>query len=199
MLDYHLQRLKNSADYFLFKFDEDKIETELKNITANFNRNGKYKIRLLLNKWGNINTEFSAVKENTSKIRILLSRKKRCVDDKFLYHKTTYRRWDEELNTAKQKGYDEVLFINKNDELLEGAISNLVIEKNGKLFTPAIELGILNGCYRKYLLKKAKCEEKLLILNDLVNADKIILCNSVRKEVIVDEVYDQTEISILNP
>lgn len=126
MLDYHLQRLKNSADYFLFKFDEDKIETELKNITANFNRN-------------------------------------------------------------------------ENDELLEGAISNLVIEKNGKLFTPAIELGILNGCYRKYLLKKAKCEEKLLILNDLVNADKIILCNSVRKEVIVDEVYDQTEISILNP
>ena len=82
---------------------------------------------------------------------------------------------------------------------MEGAISNLVIEKNGKLFTPPIELGILNGCYRQYLLENAKCEEKLLSLNDLVNADKIIICNSIRKEFIVDEVYDQTEIPILNP
>lgn len=199
LLDYHLRRLKNSADYFLFKLDEDNIKNELTNISANFSENKKFKIRLLLNKWGSIKIEFSEIFENSSEIKIILSRNNRSNNEKFLYHKTTYRPWDEELKTAKQKGYDEVLFINEKDELLEGAISNLVIEKNLKLFTPPIELGILNGCYRQYLLENAKCEEKLLILNDLVNADKIIICNSVRKEVIVDEVYDQTEIPILNP
>jgi len=106
----------------------------------------------------------------------LLSRKPRCDDKKFLYHKTTYRPWDEELKTTKQKGYDEVLFINENNELLEGAISSLVVEKNGKLFTPPLSLGILNGCYRQYLIDEKICEEKPLNLKNLKEADKIFLC-----------------------
>ncbi len=94
------------------------------------------------------------------------------------------------LLEPKRNGFDEVLFVNGNNELLEGAISNLIIEKDGKLYTPPIDLGILNGCYRQFLLDNEKCEEKLLRIDDLENADKIILCNSVRKEIIVDEVYD---------
>lgn len=90
-----MQRLKNSADYFLFKFEEEKIETELKNIAESFSKNEKYKIRLLLNKWGNVKIEFFEIFENLSEIKIILSRNNRCNNEKFLYHKTTYRPWDE--------------------------------------------------------------------------------------------------------
>ena len=72
------------------------------------------------------------------------------------------------------------------DELLEGAISNILIEKEGKLFTPPVDLGILNGCYRQYLIDKDLCEEKLLTVKDLNAAENIYLCNSVRKKIRIE-------------
>ncbi len=191
LLDYHLNRLKISADYFLFKYDETKINNVLQNISTKLRATSKYKVRLLLNKWGNTKVEFEEINDEKKYVEILLSKIERCDIEKFLYHKTTYRPWDEELNRAKKKGFDEVIFINENDELLEGAISNIIVEKNKEVFTPPIRLGILNGCYRKYLLENNLCKEKLLTIEDLQTADKIILCNSVRKEISVNKIYNQ--------
>ncbi|MCB9250425.1 MAG: aminotransferase class IV [Ignavibacteriales bacterium] len=185
LLDYHLERLKKSADSLLFKYDENEILNSLKNIKTKFEPGKKYKVRLLVNKWGSVKIEFDEINFELKSAKIVLSKIERCDVEKFKYHKTTFRPWDDELKKAKLNGFDEVLFINENDELLEGAISNLVIEKNGRRFTPPIELGILNGCYRKYLLDNKLCSEKRLTLTDLKNADKIIFCNSVRKEILV--------------
>ena len=190
LLDYHLKRLKDSAGFFLFRYDENKIKEEIQNITFDFKNNRQYKVRLLLNKWGKLKIESGEIEIVQKKAKIILSKADRSNDNKFYYHKTTNRPWDEELTKAKEKGFDEVLFVNGNNELLEGAVSNLIIEKDGKLSTPPVDLGILNGCYREFLLDNKMCEEKLLRIEGLKNADKIILCNSVRKEIIVDEVYD---------
>ena len=191
LLDYHLNRLKSSADYFLFKYEKAKIIDALKSISTKCEPSKKYKIRLLFNKWGNAKVELQQITNHKKNAKVILSKIERCDIEKFLYHKTTYRPWDEELQKANQKGFDEVLFINENDQLLEGAISNIVIEKNNKRFTPLLELGILNGCYRQYLLDRDLCKEKILTVKDLHTAEKIILCNSVRKEISVNEIYDQ--------
>lgn len=194
LLDYHLRRLKNAAEYFLFQYDERKIAERLQSIISRFDSKQKYKIRLLLNKWGEFKIVPSKIEATKNTVKIILSKADRNIEEKFFYHKTTNRPWDEELSNAKQKGFDEVIFINENDELLEGAISNLIIETDGKLYTPPLSLGILNGCYRQFLLDNQKCEEKFLRIDDLKNAEKIILCNSVRKEIIVNEVYDNTKL-----
>ena len=73
---------------------------------------------------------------------------------------------------------------------MEGAISNIVIEKNGKLFTPPLSLGILNGCYRQYLIDQNLCNERLLTLEDLRNADKIFICNSVREMIEISKFFN---------
>jgi para-aminobenzoate synthetase / 4-amino-4-deoxychorismate lyase len=190
LLDYHLKRLKSAADYFLFKYDESKIATAIQNVTARFTKNKKYKVRLVLSKWGNLKIEIDEINKTINEAKVLLSKINRCDEEKFLYHKTTYRPWDEQFKIATQKGFDEVLFINRNDELLEGAVTNLLIKKDGKQFTPPIGLGILNGCYRQYLLDNKICSEKVLRVDDLKNADKIILCNSVRKKILVNRIYD---------
>ncbi|MFZ1288860.1 MAG: bifunctional anthranilate synthase component I family protein/class IV aminotransferase [Melioribacteraceae bacterium] len=190
LLNLHVQRLKTSAEYFLFKFDEVKINAELNNILKEFKKEKKYKIRLLLNKWGIVKIDFEEIKNKINSVKVILSNQKRCNEEKFIFNKTTLRPWDNELNKYKQKGFDEVLFVNEKNEILEGAITNIIIEKKGKLYTPHIKLGILNGCYRSYLLSNKKCEEKILTISDLKNADKIVLCNSVRKEIIVNEIYD---------
>jgi para-aminobenzoate synthetase / 4-amino-4-deoxychorismate lyase len=190
LLDYHLIRLKSAADYFLFKYDESKIVSAVQSASVRFAKNKKYRVRLVLSKWGNLEIDIDEINETITEAKVLLSRIIRCDEEKFLYHKTTYRPWDEQFKIASQKGFDEVLFVNENDELLEGAVTNLLIEKDDKQFTPPIGLGILNGCYRQYLLDNRICNEKVLRVDDLKDADEIILCNSVRKEILVNRIYD---------
>ncbi|MBK8946695.1 MAG: chorismate-binding protein [Ignavibacteriae bacterium] len=194
LLEYHLKRLQKSAKYFLFKFDKELIENELQEYKNNFDSNKKYKVRMLLSKWGKVKITSGEIKQNKKFAKIIFSKNKRNVDEKYLFHKTTLRPWDNELKKYQQKSFDEILYVNENDELLEGAISNIILKIKGKLFTPPVKLGILNGCYRQNLIDKNKCEEKILTINDLHFAEKIILCNSVRKEMIVNEIYDSNYI-----
>ena len=70
-----------------------------------------------------------------------------------------------------------MIFYNENNEITEGARSNIIIEKNGKLFTPPIKCGRLDGIYLKNM---KNIEEKILFKSDLENADRIFCVNSVR-------------------
>ena len=84
--------------------------------------------------------------------------------------------------------YDEIFF-NEKGELAEGSRSNIILDLNGKLYTPPISSGILNGIYRQKLISEGKCIEKILYLNDIFNADNIYCVNSVRgmKKVVLQE------------
>ena len=85
--------------------------------------------------------------------------------------------------------------MNEKGNVTEGAISNILIMKDGKYFTPPIEDGILNGCYREYLLRTRKdIEVKSFGLNDLLASDELILVNSVRKEIHINELYQNKKL-----
>lgn len=188
LLEEHLKRLKQTADYFLFKCDEKKIRTKLIKIISLLNSR-KYKLRIMLSKTGEMNHSLSEIVDDKKDIRVILSDKRINSQSNFQYFKTTNRNlYDKEYRKYFKQGYFDVIFFNERDEFAEGAITNIFIEKNGMLYTPPISAGILNGVYRKYLMDKySGIIEKPLRLNDLLNADKIILTNSVRKEVIVDK------------
>ena len=80
---------------------------------------------------------------------------------------------------AENKVFDEI-YLNEKNQITEGARSNVVIKKEGVYYTPSLKCGLLNGCFRQFLLKKIKMVEKELYLKDLKNADKIFLINSIR-------------------
>ena len=75
--------------------------------------------------------------------------------------------------------YDEIFF-NEKGELTENSIANIVIEKNGKMYTPPVECGLLNGVLRNKMLCRGELIEKILYLDDVKTADNIYLINSVR-------------------
>ncbi len=52
------------------------------------------------------------------------------------------------LREAKLEGYDEVLFLNTSNYISEGAISNLFFIKDGIIYTPTKECGLLEGIIR---------------------------------------------------
>ena len=84
---------------------------------------------------------------------------------------------------------NRVIFLNEDSHIGEGSITNVIIKKNNQYLTPPINEGILNGCFREYLLKQDKIAEKIITQEDLLNADELILINSVRKQIRIKELH----------
>lgn len=182
-LERHLTRIKSSAEYFGFPFDETRIRMNLVDTATVFSKNTAYKVRLLLNERGDIEVQTALLAQQPSqKYKVCVSSVRTNSSNRFLYHKTTNRNlYDRMYYIAQQKGYVDVLFLNEKEEVTEGAISNVIIKKNGKLFTPPIECGLLRGVYRQHLLETLdNLEEQRLSLEQLFSADAVYLCNAVR-------------------
>ena len=81
----------------------------------------------------------------------------------------------------ERAGFDDVLFLNQRDEITEGAISNIFVRIEGRLYTPPLACGVLPGVFRRHLLEAVpRAEERILTLADLRAAGELYLCNSVR-------------------
>jgi para-aminobenzoate synthetase/4-amino-4-deoxychorismate lyase len=201
LLEYHIERLRETANYFLFNFNENKIRRILSKLISTLNKNKKYKVRLLLTKWGEIRYSFEQLEQKKSSGRVIISEKRTDSNNTFLYFKTTNRElYNSEFTKWGSKEFDDVLFLNEKGEVTEGAISNILISKNNRLYTSPLSSGLLNGCYRKYLLdKNDNIIEKKIFINDLLNADSITIFNSVRGETkIVNIIYEGERFLINN-
>jgi para-aminobenzoate synthetase/4-amino-4-deoxychorismate lyase len=179
LLDKHIARLKDSAEYFDFEFSEEKVGKKLSVISNQLSvfRN-QVRVKIILDKSGNITSEIKNFDLKEKVFRVCLSNQPIDSNDVFLFHKTTNR---EVYEKSMQKGFDDVLLFNEKDELTEFTIGNLVVESNGELLTPPIECGLLAGTFREHLLETGKIKEGIIYKNELSNASKIYLINSVRK------------------
>ncbi|MBC2581029.1 aminotransferase class IV [Clostridium sp. DJ247] len=89
------------------------------------------------------------------------------------------------------EGYNEVLFLNTKNKLTEGSISNVFFVKNSKIYTPALECGLLDGTLRKFVLNNFKVVEGSFTKEDLVCADAVFLTNSVMGIMRVSSLYEK--------
>ncbi len=185
LLGLHLKRLKNSSKYFNFCYNERKIKNKLREISKVFKNDKFYKIRLLLSKDGNIKTAHIIIKERESKrpLKVKFSNKKTSSDNIFLYHKTTDRNfYNEQHKRCKKDNLYELIFRNEKNEATEGATSNIIVKKGKFYYTPPVDSGLLNGVYRQYLMnrKNFALREKVLYESDIIEADRVYMCNSVK-------------------
>src|SRR5690606_9169977 len=98
----------------------------------------------------------------------------------FLYHKTTARRlYTRALEDAAGKGLYDVIFMNEDGEITEGARSNIVIEREGRLVTPPIACGLLGGVARARLIREGRLHEEILRRDDLLGAEKVYVSNAL--------------------
>ena len=188
---HHLQRLSKSADYFQYKLSLEQIEEKLETLKTEIS-DATHMVRLLLSENGkvDITAKVFEVPSSSKIMKFVISDQRMNSRNIFLYHKTTNRAfYDDEhkVQTSKHK-CDEVIFLNEREELTEGSRTNLFIEKHNKIFTPPIESGLLAGTLRQSLLEERKIIEKKLSRDDLENADKIYLGNSVRGLLIAEKI-----------
>ena len=181
LLDYHIRRLAESAQYFDFPVNFKAVKESLYEKASAFYDNRK-KVRLLIDRDGCIEIQSSPIipESLTKKLKVKLASCPVHSHDIFLYHKTTYRHAYE---TAQQicTDCDDVLLWNERQELTESCVANIVVQMDGALYTPPISSGLLAGVFRGWLLDQGRIQERLLHVSDLKNCTKIYLVNSVRK------------------
>jgi para-aminobenzoate synthetase/4-amino-4-deoxychorismate lyase len=182
LLALHLDRLAASAAYFDFVFDRSAIESRIRDLTASLLPSQRFRIRLLLNAAGEANLTETPITEDLSPLTIRISQHRVNSSDLFLRHKTTQRDlYDKEYARAREAGFDEVLFLNERDELAEGAISTLFVERGEQFLTPPLASGVLPGILRRHLLAtRSDAVESPVLLEDLRSASAVFLGNSVR-------------------
>jgi 4-amino-4-deoxychorismate lyase len=87
---------------------------------------------------------------------------------------------------AKRRDADEAIFVDPDDYVLEGTVTNVWWRSDETLFTPALDLGILAGVTRATLFELApscgyEVKEGAFLLDDVLGADEVFTSSSVRE------------------
>lgn len=181
----HIERIRASAAGLGICFDVGLAERLLQDLDGELaDRGGRYKVRLELSVDGSMRVTHEQVPASSSlePLRLCLCGEPVDSSDILRYHKTTARTFlDRFFRMAQERGYDDVLFLNERGEVAESAIANVIVRKDGRYCTPPRSSGLLAGICRNYFLDtRTDCREQPLFPEDLVSADLIYLCNSVR-------------------
>ena len=173
-LEQHLTRLREASRYFAYPFNEPKLLNDLQEELTHLDPSLDYRCRIALQKNGSFHLVITELTDlPASYLQAQLTEQKIDLATPFTYFKTSQR-------NHLAANHREQIFYLPNGSLLETTIGNLILEIEGKLYTPPAYLPLLDGIYRRHLLETQQVEEKLLTLKDLKNADRIYACNALR-------------------
>jgi para-aminobenzoate synthetase/4-amino-4-deoxychorismate lyase len=183
LFEKHIERMRDSADYFNFPFSRNELESQLNEISRQFN--SPQRVRVLLDKSGRLSIESTEYLGQKNFFKVCLAEQPVNSNNPFLFHKTTQRDAYPPIPT----GFNDVLLHNESGDLTEFTIGNLVAEMDGELLTPPISCGLLSGTFRSHLLETGKIKERVIHKDDMRRISKLFLINSVRKwvEVLIQE------------
>jgi para-aminobenzoate synthetase/4-amino-4-deoxychorismate lyase len=182
-LPRHLQRLRSSAAFFGFAYDEERIRTTLRDACANLVPDLPHRLRLALRQDGECILQCQALAPISTPVKVMPAPQPADVDALFLQHKTTVRAgYDAAWRAAEQRGGFDMLFCNRHGELTEGGRSTLFVKLAGQWYTPPLTAGVLPGVMRGVLLEDPQwhASERTLTLDDLRNAEEVVVCNALR-------------------
>jgi len=97
------------------------------------------------------------------------------------------------LQEAQREGFDEVVLLNERGEVAECTAANIFCVKNGRMATPPLNSGCLEGVTRGVLLEigadaGVPVEERKLFPEDLYAADEVFISSTNRNLLPVTEI-----------
>ena len=177
LLDRHLDRLRDSAEYFGFTCDIEKVRAALDREVGG--AGGPLRVRLMVGRDGATHVEHVDLAiGQAAPLRLTIASEPIDPRDVSLFHKTTNRGVYERAR-ENAEGFDEVILWNPLRQVTEATTANVVVEMEGERLTPPVECGLLGGTYRADLLARGEVREQAITLDDLRRASKIWIINSV--------------------
>jgi para-aminobenzoate synthetase/4-amino-4-deoxychorismate lyase len=180
LLDRHLDRLADAAEYFDREIDLTRIRSDLESRSERFGRK-RHRVRLLVDARGSHRIEASRLEPESAAAPVRLGLAASAVkrEEPFLHFKTTNRTVYDRARASRPE-CDDVLLWNEGGEATESTIANLVVKIDGKLVTPSVECGLLAGTFRAELLERGEIVERIIRVEDLGRAEALCLINSVQ-------------------
>jgi para-aminobenzoate synthetase/4-amino-4-deoxychorismate lyase len=175
-LGRHLDRLRGSAEYFGFTYDEAAVQEALSRAATPV-PDRPARVRLLLDRGGRITTAAVPLPPRHEPVTLAIDDAPVDPADVLLFHKTSRRERYEEAR-SRHPDADDVLLINTRGEVTESTIANLAVLLDGRWVTPPLEAGLLPGTERAALLAEGKIEEASLRPEDLARAEELRLLNA---------------------
>ena len=187
LLNEHLQRILNSAQYFEFPLNYNLLQAELGRLDGQLRAKigqstSSHRVRLVVSRSGAVELQVNEMGVSGRNAPVLLGIARTAVDSNnpFLYHKTTHRQvYQQALEGCPD--CDDVLLWNERQEVTETCIANLVYRLEQRLYTPPIASGLLPGTFREQLLQQGKVDERVLKLSELGSCEGLYVVNSVRR------------------
>lgn len=196
-LDLHMDRMFNSIEELGIDINYDKefLKKEIFDYIKSKDINNKALRVTVFDEGYNISTrDVPYSKETYEKgFKLVISPIKR--GNSIIYrHKTT--NYYENIYTKKyanKNGFDDGLFLDCNDVILECSMSNIFFIKGDCVYTPSKELPILNGIMKKRIFnicKELKIEiiEKNIKIEDINEYDFAFVTNSIIKAMKVTKI-----------
>jgi para-aminobenzoate synthetase/4-amino-4-deoxychorismate lyase len=177
----HTDRIQRSAEVFGMPFERCHALQRMQDAVAG--APGDLRVRLSLSESGEISvTTSDLAAAPPAHWTYAISSRRVASTDGLLRYKTSWRELlDEELaRYAAELACDEVLFLNERGEITEGSRTNVFARIDGRLVTPPLSAGVLEGCLRRALLEEGRCVEATLMPEDLEEAEEVFLGNSLR-------------------
>jgi 4-amino-4-deoxychorismate lyase len=188
--ELHYSRLQNSAKLFNIDICPAQLNNAVKEKINLNGKNNSYRIRIIL--------LFSFIEKhkNTGKIIIQLLPFKVKTGHNKDYSLTLQISPSQNNPLAKYKsinfgpaffkkqeavnsGFNDVLFYNTKNELLETSTSNIFGMQGGKLYTPPLSDLILPGTIRQLLIENMNVMEKEIPVSEIESFDYLFLTNSI--------------------
>lgn len=174
-LDRHLARMAKSARHLGYGFDAAAAKACLK-------AQGTEPLRCRLT-LGEDGFEFTSARMAATPAAwtVAISDQRLSSENPWLQHKTTQRALYDVARETLPDGVDELLFINENNEVCEGTITNVFVTMpDGRQLTPPTRCGLLPGILREDLLASGQVTEAVISLDMLKTAKAIHMGNSLR-------------------
>ncbi|MGN0399303.1 MAG: aminotransferase class IV [Blautia sp.] len=184
LLKEHYERLFRAMDFFHLKLSEDELEEKVgKALEEPLMKIGRKVLKITVSEKNLLVTtreniygekyyergftaDYSCVRRNET--------------SPFTYHKTlNYGDCLREKHLAHNRGIDEPVFLNTKDILAEGATTNVFFVKNGAIFTPSVECGILPGILREYICERNPVQETEIYPEEIEIYEEMFLTNSL--------------------
>ncbi|WP_154134744.1 chorismate-binding protein [Herbaspirillum sp. CAH-3] len=193
-LGLHLQRLSRSAAACGFSCDIDAVRGALQQAAGALADERPYRMRLTLAQDGAVALASAPLAPLQEPVRLFIAAENTDSGDFFIAHKTTVREaYDRAWQEAEQRGGFDQLFVNQDGQITEGGRSNVFVRLRNGWYTPPLRAGVLPGVMRTVLLEDPawNASERDLSLEDLRNAEEIVVCNALRGAVRANLAWEQ--------
>jgi branched-chain amino acid aminotransferase len=100
------------------------------------------------------------------------------------------------LESAQQRGFDEVILLNERGEVAECTSANIFAANGHQVWTPPLTSGCLPGITREVLLSEVRLAgytlvEKVLMPAELESADEVFITSTTRDLLRVDQIEER--------